>query len=147
METVGKLKLRKPLLVNGENVFEIPYDLEALTVEDITEADRYRYEEKGMPALYPTVDRATQLEIFARAVEKTTQDIGREDIQRLGAKDGLKAMNLARDFMNAADEDLIETESPQEQEDVEVKKEPQGNGHHRTVKNEASEDGEETTSP
>ena len=80
-------------------------------MEDITEADRWRYEDQGMPALFPGIDRATQLNLFARAVEKATTEIGKEDLERMGAKDGMRAAALARDFFTAAEtgEDEAET--------------------------------------
>ena len=128
MEPIGVLKLRKPLLVNGEHVKQVPYDFEALTVEDITEADRWRYEDQGMPALFPGIDRATQLNLFARAVEKATTEIGKEDLERMGAKDGMRAAALARDFFTAAEtgEDETEEETPQPGETLEMAAAPIG---------------------
>ena len=107
------LKLRKPLLVNGVELTEIPYDFEKLGVEDIIEADKHRQDDTGVPSIIPTIDRATQFELFARAVEKVRPDIDRADLKRMGYKDAVAAMVLVRDFTNAGDDDP-EAEEPEE---------------------------------
>jgi len=110
MDSKGTLKLKAPLLVNGVELCELNYDFDKLTAADMIEADKQRYDDTGRPALAPIIDRATQLNLFALAVEKTGSAFTHEDMPRLSYRDAVRAANLARDFTSAEDGDGEEGE-------------------------------------
>ena len=104
--TVGIFKLRKPLMVDGEKVTEIPYDFESMTVGNKLMATK-----NMMSAGYPSsnveeFDPVYHLFLFAKAVEVATNErITTADILRMNARDGQVAGALARDFFYLLTED------------------------------------------
>lgn len=99
-------KLRKPLMVDGEEVTEIPYDFESMTVGNKLMATK-----NMMSSGYPSsnveeFDSVYHLFLFAKAVEVATNErITTADILRMNAQDGRAAGALARDFFYLSTED------------------------------------------
>lgn len=94
----GVLKLRKPFLLDGVEVRELPYDFDALTAKDIIEVDKERGKNGGNQVYVDIVDPASQLGIFARAVEKKLPTCTLNDLLRLKGRDAKAAMVLGRRF-------------------------------------------------
>lgn len=86
------LKLRKPIMIDGEQVSEISYDLEGLTGNDIDMAIK-NMKQKGQMVTTVELDPTYHAAVFAQAA-----GLALEDVQRMSAKDYNKAMTLVRDF-------------------------------------------------
>lgn len=86
------LVLRKPVEINGEMVSAIPYDLEALTGQDIADTIKMLAKNNVVVVLSET-DSNYHAGIFA-----TAAGLDYNDIKKLSAKDYNKACNLVRDF-------------------------------------------------
>ncbi|MGF7431095.1 hypothetical protein PQV03_10060 [Thermoanaerobacterium thermosaccharolyticum] len=91
------LKLSKPIMINGEEVKEIKYDLDSLTAQDLQNASR-KYQKNGGVIQVQELDSVYHLYLFAEAVAKVNPEIDLTDILRLSAKDAIKAESLVRNF-------------------------------------------------
>lgn len=90
-------KLKKPIMINGAEVKEIPYNFEDMTARDKTEASKL-FKRAGNMAGVQELDSDYHLYLFAAAVQKADPQIEIEDVLRMSAKDSVKAEALARDF-------------------------------------------------
>lgn len=86
------LKLKKPVEINGELTKEIPYDLESLTGNDISDAIKM-LASRGIMVTLTETDSNYHAAIFA-----ISTGLDFSDIQNLSAKDYQKACNIVRDF-------------------------------------------------
>lgn len=92
------LKLSKPIMINGEEVTELPYDFESMTARDKLEAG------KKMKAAQIPVSNVEELDtdyhffLFIQAVCKADPSIDVADVMRISAKDEREACRLARNF-------------------------------------------------
>lgn len=84
--------LKKPVEINGEMTSEIPYDLESLTGNDISEAIKM-LAKYGIVVVMTETDQNYHAAIFA-----ISAGLDFADIQKLSAKDYNKACNIVRDF-------------------------------------------------
>ena len=92
MET---LKLKKPIMIDGEERTEIEYDLEALTGEDIQQATK-ELNKAGVMVTTIELDSNYHAALFAKSAGLMYQDMN-----RLSARDYAKATTLVRDFFLA----------------------------------------------
>lgn len=104
-ELKGALRLRKPYTIDGKVMEELPYDFEALTAQDIIEADKDRAGKSSALIVVHQFDATAQLCVFAKAVEKVAPNIALEDIMRMGGRDAQAAMTLGRRFFTVDSED------------------------------------------
>lgn len=107
IEEQGVFKLRKPLMVNGSPIAEIPYDFEAITAKDIMAVSR-DLKSKGVVVMMAQFDDENLLSLFAKAVSKCDNSIILNDLMRLSAKDTFKITALVRRFFYK--EDLEDTQ-------------------------------------
>ena len=94
MET---LKLRKPIMVDGEEIKEIPYDFENMTAKDKINASK-KMKTSGTMISVEELDSDYHLYLFAEAATKANSKIDISDIMRISAKDAHKASSAARSF-------------------------------------------------
>jgi hypothetical protein len=87
-----KLKLRKPIEIDGKTVNEIEYDFESVTGSDIEKVCKSLVPE-GYVVLAQETDPVLHAHIFAEAA-----GIDYKDMLRFSGKDYTKATNLVRDF-------------------------------------------------
>lgn len=106
-EQEGILKLKKPLMVNGKELNELPYDFEELTAKDLHKISK-DLKSKGIPVTVLALDYEFQLSTFSEAVKKKNHNIILNDILRLSAHDAMRATGLARSFLIASDPDAAE---------------------------------------
>lgn len=92
------LKLTKPILLDGQEVRELPYDFDALTAADIHETSRYLKANGVAVPLSPAVDVDFQLGLFARAVAAAGTEFYFADALRLPALDAMTAATLTQIF-------------------------------------------------
>ena len=86
------LKLKKPVMIDGEEVTEIKYDLDKITGNDVQNALQQLTKRK-IQVVVPEIDQNYQAMLFSIA-----SDIAFEDVQRFGLKDYIKACGIVRDF-------------------------------------------------
>lgn len=90
-------KLSKPIMINGEEVKELPYDFENMTAKDKINAGK-KMKTAGNPISVEEIDSDYHLYLFAEAVCKADPSIDTSDVLRISAKDAQKAGELARSF-------------------------------------------------
>ena len=98
-----KLKLSRPIQLEGQELRELPYDFEKLTAADIHEVSRYLKARGIAVPLSPAVDVDFQLGLFAQAVKACGLDFYFADALRLSAMDGMTAATLTQIFFLGAD--------------------------------------------
>lgn len=86
------LKLKKPIMIDGEEKTEIEYDIESLTGEDVQQATK-DLNKAGIMVTTIELDSNYHAALFAKAA-----GLMFEDMSRLSAKDYAKATTLVRDF-------------------------------------------------
>lgn len=90
-------KLSKPIMINGEEVKELPYDFEGMTAKDKINAGK-KMKNAGIPSNMEELDTDYHLYMFAEAVGKADSNITDSDVFRMSARDARKAGALARGF-------------------------------------------------
>lgn len=99
------LKLKKPLMVNGEEVTEIPYDFEGMTVGNKLMVTKNMTDAGYTMTQMEELDPVYHLFLFAKAAEVATKGkIVTTDILRMSARDGQAAGALARSFFYLSEE-------------------------------------------
>lgn len=86
------LKLKRPVLIDGEEKTEIPYDLEKLTGSDL-ETALQDMKRNGIQVGAIEIDPSYHMAIFAQAA-----GVAYEDVKRMSAKDCKNAIALVRAF-------------------------------------------------
>ena len=87
-----KLQLKKPFMLDGQEVTEIEYDLESLTGKELNNASM-ELKKRGIIIVQPEIDLDYQSALFAEAAGMSF-----EDVQRLPIKDFQKACGLVAAF-------------------------------------------------
>lgn len=87
------LKLSKPVMIDGQEVTEIAYDLDALTAEHIDMVSKELKKQQD-PALVPELDPKFHGLLFTLAA-----GLAMTDLKTLSAKDYLKAGSIIRNFL------------------------------------------------
>lgn len=101
----GTLQLKKPLLLDGVETRELPYDFDALTTKDVIDADTDRTRSGGNPVYVDRFDPAFKMRLFAKAVGKRLPHCTYEDLLRLPLRDGSQAMGLSMRFLSESSRD------------------------------------------
>lgn len=95
----GILKLETPIKSGDQEITELPYDFNAITGLEYTEA---MDTDAGASQIYRITYRQA-LALFARAAAKQSERLDMKDIvSRIGATDGVEAVQLATLFFTAA---------------------------------------------
>ncbi len=103
--TTKALKLKKPLMINGEEVTEIPYDFEGMTVGNKLMVTKNMTDAGYTMTQVEEFDPVYHLFLFAKAAEVATKGkIVTTDILRMSARDGQAAGALARSFFYLSEE-------------------------------------------
>lgn len=98
------LKLSKPIMVNGKEVNEIPFDLDNMTAQDKMNASK-RYVKDGNIVTVQELDPSYHIYLFTEAVIKANPELDATDVMRINAKDAAKAEKLVRDFFYLGSEE------------------------------------------
>lgn len=100
----GTIRLRRPILVNGEERSEFRYDLSRITAAQFSAAEAAARKSADFHTSVCEVDYAFHLQIgfFACIAVDPSLDIA--DMQRVTGPDLMKFMSVGRFFMNASDE-------------------------------------------
>ena len=110
-----KLKLSKPIDINGNKVNEIPYDIEGMTVKDKINAGK-AMKTAGIPmSTMEELDPDYHMYLFAAAVSRADSSIDITDVMRISAKDAQKGCGEVRRFFYLDSEDLSQTNISEEQ--------------------------------
>ena len=100
--SVEKIKLSKPLYINGDARTELTYDIEELTINHITKAEGLKAKIGGKDIVgsvtIAQADYALHICIGMQAVMAVNPDISEEDLQRLKGFDITKLANIGTRF-------------------------------------------------
>ena len=99
-----KIKLKKPILHNGEFVNELDIPLENLTGNDLIEAEEHIMR-TGLAGQVMDISRVYMITVAARAAHMPV-----EALREMSAGDFNKVVNAVRDFLAATDSEESETE-------------------------------------
>lgn len=102
MET---LKLRKPVMIDGEKKTELAYDLDTLTGQQLETAVR-DVGRSGIQVGAIELDPCYHMAVFAQAA-----GIAYEDVKRMGARDCREAIAKVRSFFVSDMEELSEPDT------------------------------------
>ena len=98
MEGSGVLKLSKPIMINNQEVTELPYDFESMNTRDKLNAGKKMKAAQIPVSNIEEIDSDYHIFLFAEAVCKANPEIDTTDIMRLSARDAQKGASLARSF-------------------------------------------------
>ena len=117
--SVEKIKLSKPLLVNGEYLQELTYDIEELSINHIAKAEGLKAKIGGKDIVgtitIAQADYALHICIGMQAIIAVNPDISEEDLQRLKGFDITKIANVgARFFIAPAEQKQVTSNELQE---------------------------------
>jgi hypothetical protein len=91
------MKLSKPIMVDNEEVTELPYNFDDLTARDKLNAGK-NMRQAGIAPGVEEMDTDYHLYLFAEAVAKADPRIDTAAVLRISARDARKASALARSF-------------------------------------------------
>lgn len=119
--SIERIKLRKPLLVNGVDRTELTYDIEELSINHITKAEGMKAKIGGKDIVgsitIAQADYALHICIGMQAVIAVNPEISEEDLQRLKGFDITKLANIgARFFIEPTEQE--QATSSEQQEDT-----------------------------
>ena len=117
--SIEKITLTKPLLVNGEYLKELTYDIEELSINHIAKAEGLKAKIGGKDIVgtitIAQADYALHICIGMQAVIAVNPHISEEDLQRLKGFDITKLANIgARFFIEPAEQVQVTSDEPQE---------------------------------
>ena len=117
--SIERIKLSKPLYINGEARTELTYDIEELSINHITKAEGLKAKIGGKDIVgsitIAQADYALHICIGMQAVMAVNPDIDEEDLQRLKGFDITKLANVgARFFIEPAGQEQAILDEPQE---------------------------------
>ena len=117
--SIERIKLSKPLLVNGEYLNELTYDIEELSINHIAKAEGLKAKIGGKDIVgtitIAQADYALHICIGMQAVMAVNPDISEEDLQRLKGFDITKLANVgARFFIAPAEQEQATSNEPLE---------------------------------
>ncbi len=99
---VEKFKLKKPIMINGEEVKELPYDFDALTAKDKLEVGK-KFKTAGFTGSLQELDPDYHLFVFIQAVIKADSSISEQDVMRISMQDAVAVSSMVRNhfFLDA----------------------------------------------
>jgi len=110
------LKLSSPIKVNGVEIKELAYDIDALGPGDIMQADKNRMKvTSGMVSqTVAELDTTLHLYVGLQAVIKLNPSVDVSDLNNLSGKDTYKIMKIGRSFFRE-DSSVDESTTSEEQ--------------------------------
>jgi len=103
------LKLSKPVMINGSEVKELPYDFENMTAKDKLDAGKKMKVAQIPISNVEELDSDYHFFLFVQAVCKADSSIDINDVMRISAKDAREAGKLARSFFYFDSEESSQT--------------------------------------
>lgn len=98
------LKLKNPIKINDTEVNEVKYDFEALTPNDMAEAEKRMIQKQKISAQMEEFNYTWHSYLFAAAAVKANSENDIADYMRLTGSDAVKARYLGRNFIMAAED-------------------------------------------
>ena len=94
------LKLSSPIKVNGVEIEELAYDIDALGPGDIMQADKNRMRVTNglVSQTVAELDPTLHLYVGLQAIIKLNPSVDISDLNNLGGKDTYKVMKIGRSF-------------------------------------------------
>ena len=112
---LDKMKLKKPIMIDGVEIKEIKYDFEGLTQKDMADAEKRMVASTGQaPISLEEANYAWHAYLFSAAAAKANPKSDISDFMRMEGSDAIKARKLGRNFLlNAEDGDPENLEEQQ----------------------------------
>lgn len=110
------IKLSKPLLVNGKELNELPYDLENVTSDQFIKAESVA-KSKATDFTFGVAenDYAFHLELGFAAIMAADGSIDQSDLERITGRDLIEVMRVGRNFIGDSSESQDEATSESEE--------------------------------
>lgn len=117
--SIERIALRKPLLVNGQYLKELTYDIDELDINRITKAEGMKAKIGGKDTLgtitIAQADYALHICIGMQAVMAVNPEISEEDLQRVKGFDLTRLANVGqRFFIEPEEQEAVTSDEPQE---------------------------------
>lgn len=117
--SIERIKLPKPLLVNGEYLKELTYDIEELTSYHIARAECITAKEAGKDAIgtikIAQTDYSLHINIGKQAIIAVNPEISEEDLARIKGFGLTKLANIGQRFFIEPEEQVqVTSNEPQE---------------------------------
>lgn len=98
------LKLKKPLAIDGQDVTELAYDFEQMSMADTIAVSTNMGMAGAVMTTAEELDPTYHAYLFAQAVQVASKGkISVADVMRMSALDARRAATLARDFFYVAE--------------------------------------------
>lgn len=112
---INEIKLRKPLMVNGEEIKVLTYDVDELTINHITRAEACKSKLGGVATIsVAQADFPLHVCIGMQAVMIVNPDIAEEDLMRLKGYDITQLAGVGTSFFVPPVATENNSEKPQE---------------------------------
>jgi len=105
----GVLKLKNPIMINGEEVKEINYDFNALTLQDMINAEKYLTDEGCVTITTEELNMSWHSMLFCYMASKVNKGTSPHDYLRLSGRDAIRARELAKNFLLGLDDEVLPT--------------------------------------
>ncbi len=115
--SIKTLRLRNPLLINGEKRTELTYDIEELTVENLANAENYKVKlgGNGLTSGFAQADYLLHVCLGMQAIIVVNKDITEDDLKRLKKFDVAQLATIGMDFfLDPEESEQNISEKPQE---------------------------------
>ena len=110
---IEKFKLKKPIMVNGEEVKELPYDFDSLTAKDKLEVGK-KFKTAGFTGSLQELDPDYHLFVFVQAVIKADNSISEQDVMRISMQDAVTVSSKVRNYFFIDSEEFLQTITSEE---------------------------------
>jgi len=99
----GVLKLKNPIMINNEEVKEVNYNFDSLTLEDMVQAEKQLTLSGCVAITTEEFNMSWHSILFAYTAAKTNKGTAPQDYMRLSGRDAIKARELAKNFILGLD--------------------------------------------
>ena len=109
---VDTIKLKTPLMVNGEQRSELPYDIDSVTFDQVTSAEaRSKSDIAEFKFSTAENDYSFHLALGFSAIMAADPSIDESDLERIKGADLITVMRVGRNFIQASSEPQDDRES------------------------------------
>lgn len=95
----GVLKLKNPIKINNEEVKEVNYDFNALTLQDMVDAEKHLTAEGCVAITTEEFNMSWHSILFCYTAAKINKGTSPHDFMRLKGRDALRAREIAKNFL------------------------------------------------
>jgi len=101
------LELKNPIYINGEEIKQLSYDLEAITAKQFSKAEGNNLKSSGATGSAAEIDYGFHMYLGFEAIIALNPHIDITDLERITGRDLRKVMNIGRDFFISTSEEPL----------------------------------------